>query len=167
MARSFFAGIFVSSLFACSSEPATAPPPEVASAPAPAPARDPQVPEEAASSLQAIAAKARAAYQKNGKLCGTSTNTVPVFVMKVNGTAYQSQAEEWTSGDDTRGFRCLQFSISTPQRFMYSYVSSDPKTFEAIASWTPNGDGKLIAYAITGSVAADGSLTIGPITEKH
>ena len=134
MARLFFAAILVSSLSACSGEPATAPPPEVASAPGPtasarasAPAgRDPQVPEEAASALDAIAAKARAAYRKNGKLCGTGTNTVPVSVMQVNRTAYQSKADEWTNGDASSGFRCLDFTISTPQRFMYSYVSSDP-----------------------------------------
>jgi hypothetical protein len=170
MGRTSLALVIVGLLSACSTEPASAPPPSVPSGSAASTARrDSQVPAEAVAALEMIAAHARAAYQKKGTLCGTAAATVPVMAMKVNGTAYQSQADEWLQDDDeTRGFRCLQFHISTPQRFMYTYVAAlDGKSFEAKASGMPNGDGRLVVYKITGTVGPDGSLALGPIIEEH
>jgi hypothetical protein len=121
---------------------------------------------EAYASLEAIAARAQAMYRQRGAMCATASASVPSFVGKVQGTTYQSVPDDWMHGDETLGFGCLHFSISTPQRFMYTYVGApDSKTFVARAVGFPNGDAQLVEYTIRGAVGLDGGFAVGPVVE--
>jgi type IV pilus assembly protein PilA len=82
------------------------------------------------------------------QFCATAGNTVPLAKASIAGKKYQSTPGDW-SGDGTTGWRCLRFSIDTPQAFMYGYDGT-ATTFTATANGDLNGDGTLSTFTIVG-----------------
>jgi type IV pilus assembly protein PilA len=118
---------------------------------------------EAKASVMAIARGGEAAYGANGKLC-TSASAVPAVVP--SGQKYQSGAGDYDTGSDDAGWRCLRFSMSTPQYYQYNYnqgggylgpgIGGDG--FEAAAVGDIDGDHTTSLFAVTAALQPDGSL---------
>ena len=109
-------------------------------------------------------AEGSAATPATKKLCG-SAKPVPSFVPK--GKKYQpvsNEGEDYETGDQQNGWRCIRFAHSQPHYYQYHYTRdgspvapSNPRAcktdcFEAGAIGDLNGDGKYSRFALTGSV---------------
>jgi type IV pilus assembly protein PilA len=128
---------------------------------------------EARSSLGQIARDAATAYEEESLstgtpegLCASASASVPSNASMIRGVKYQSAPGDWDV-DATRphtGFACLKFSIDVPQYYMYSYRAHGTKkpgdAFTATANGDTNGDGVMSTFTISGTVAADGTLSL-------
>jgi type IV pilus assembly protein PilA len=136
---------------------------------------------EAKNTLGEIARDAAAAYEREGAggkhaLCESAT-PVPANLSAVAGRKYQASAQpgaDFQSGSDGAGWRCLRFSLPTPQYFQYEYVvgpgrasAIDPARtlgageFEAIARGDLDGDGTASLFVRSGKATAQG-VTLAP-----
>lgn len=122
---------------------------------------------EARNSLGQMAKDAAAAYNResmsgtvvalgsvvgsSNNLCGSATKTVPAAATSIKGQKYQSSPAEWNEGSATAGWRCVKFSMSDPQYYMYNYTS-DGTTFTSSAQGDLNGDGTLSTFSLAGKV---------------
>jgi type IV pilus assembly protein PilA len=106
---------------------------------------------EARNALGQIAKDAATAYEKNGALCPSASRGVPANVAMIRAK--------------NAGFACLQFALSEPQYFQYSYTASPNGTFAATAHGDLNGDGNLSTYVVRGEVKG-GQLVIEPQIEE-
>ncbi len=131
---------------------------------------------EAKTTVAGIARAAIAAFEKkkanakdktatkNLKLCG-SASPVPSSVLK--GKRYQpaqTDGEDFKTGDDQTGWRCIRFELQTPHYYQYHYgrdgspvAPKNPKAcksdcFEAGAIGDLDGDGDLSRFALVGQV---------------
>ena len=121
---------------------------------------------EARATLTEIAKDAALAYARDGALCPSASHPVPPTLKFVQGTKYQSAAAEWqVDGARKAGFACLQFELSEPQYYQYSYTSSRDGTFAATAHGDLNGDGNFSTYVVRGAVK-DGQVVIEPRIEE-
>jgi type IV pilus assembly protein PilA len=109
-------------------------------------------------------------------LCDAAT-PVPSNPALVRGTKYQPSAAsgvDFMSGTPLAGWQCLNFSISTPVYFQYSYqvggsylsqglpgapIPSGAEAFEAGASGDLDGDGLMSTMVRTGEVRAGELVT--------
>ena len=141
---------------------------------------------EARNSLGQMSKDATTAYAREGmdsaimtagdstgivnRLCLTST-AVPNSAAPIAGQKYQSQPQEWTTGqpatgpNGTReGFACLKFSMQDPQYYQYEYVGPGDlasaqqvgATFQAVARGDLDGDGELSTFQLDGEVKNEG-----------
>ena len=135
--------------------------------------------------VAAIARGAAAAYEReimgprgavSHTLCGSATDvpaTVPRGVEYLPSTA---TGQDYDSGDAQRGWSCLKFSLSQPQRYQYSYregggykgparggPNPGPHGFEVSAEGDLDGDGKTSLFTRTGTVdPLSGTLRLSP-----
>ncbi len=99
--------------------------------------------------------------------CATADNTVPSAIVSVRAVKYQSAPSEWLTGDANTGWRCLRFNVSSPQAYVYGYVSTagPDGAFTASARGDLNGDGVDSAFEIAGK--ADQSIPrISPVLKE-
>jgi type IV pilus assembly protein PilA len=136
---------------------------------------------EALNSLGAIAKDAAAAYERSdgmpptapSGLCASASEPVPSSAGMVQGRRYQSTPADW-SQDASRphaGFACLGFSLAMPQYYQYSYRAHGKDRpgdgFKATANGDLDGDGVLSSFWITGTVGADGVISVAPSVGQH
>lgn len=124
---------------------------------------------EAKNSVGAISRAAVAAYERElgpgprpvHRLCGSST-AVPDAVPA--GTKYLPD-EDYRSGDELTGWRCLRFEVTSPQHYQYAYRQGGPykgparggpdpgpRGFEVSAEGDLDGDGKTSLFTRTGTL---------------
>jgi type IV pilus assembly protein PilA len=133
---------------------------------------------EVRNSLGQMAKDAKAAYERESmkpdilpqggssavvnNLCATAANTVPSAKDKIAGKKYQSAATDWT-GDSKTGWKCLRFSMSDPQYFMYGYTGSTGAagSFEAAGYGDLNGDGTTSTFLLKGALTG-GIVYVSP-----
>lgn len=141
---------------------------------------------EARNSLGQIAKDASAAYTREkmdptlldpgetadvaNTLCNGATNKVPATKVDIQGKKYQSSnkqgtgaantgAEDWEVGTPATGWKCLRFTMSEPQYFMYGYATSvatsvgaDGEEFTATAEGDLDGDTVTSLFSIRGRI---------------
>lgn len=90
-------------------------------------------------------------------LCISASATVPADAASIKGAKYQSSAADWTPAgeDELTGWRCLQFSMTDPQMYMYNYTAVAGTSFAATAQGDLDGDDELSTFEIDGAVQAD------------
>jgi type IV pilus assembly protein PilA len=101
--------------------------------------------------------------------CGTATATVPAGIASVKGQKYQSNPTEWEAGSITAGWKCLKFSVDSPQAYMYGYTGTTviDGAFTASAKGDLDGDGTASTFEIFGK-ADNGVARFSPaITETN
>ena len=111
------------------------------------------------------------------ELCASASATVPASADSIKGQKYQSSPAEWNpAGDDQKtGWKCLGFSMTDPQYYMYDYqaetVTGTGASFTASAQGDLDGDGVLSTFSMTGTVAADETgetvLTLAPALHEE
>jgi type IV pilus assembly protein PilA len=125
---------------------------------------------EARMALGRMSKDAAAAYNREGMsasvmslgastgvshvLCGSTGASVPTGIGSVKAMKYQSSPADWQGGSSSTGWRCLGFSMESPQYFMYSYTkggSDGSATFSANANGDLNGDGTMSTFSIGGA----------------
>jgi type IV pilus assembly protein PilA len=108
-----------------------------------------------------LAAGASAAV--SNRLCAevAAGDVVPGNMSDVQGQKYQSSPDDWNTGDQVIGWRCLRFSMNEPQYYQYSYTSTGDatgavgQTFNAIAQGDLNGDGtNFSTFQLDGAITA-------------
>jgi type IV pilus assembly protein PilA len=120
---------------------------------------------EAKNTVGAIARAGSAAYAANGALC-TSASPVPAVVP--HGQKYQSGPGDYDTGSESAGWTCLRFSMSAPQYYQNNYnqgggyLGAGPSGdgYEAAARGDLDADNQTSLFAITASLAPDGSLDV-------
>lgn len=92
------------------------------------------------------------------RLCASTDNSVPDDASKIQGKKYQSDPAEWNTGDGDTGWRCLRFSMTDPQYFMYTYTGpassegAEGEQFHAVAHGDLNGDEELSTFQLDGEI---------------
>ena len=120
------------------------------------------------------------------RLCLDAT-PVPAGMAAVQGSKYQSDPAEWTTGQPAtgpngafEGFNCLKFSVADAQYFQYNYdgvgavlasAGNTGTSFVASARGDLNGDGAVFSwFAIRGTITDTGGnveLFISPNMEEE
>ena len=100
-----------------------------------------------------------------------ATGTVPSAASFIQGKKYQANPAigvDWNKDSATAGigFACLKYEMSTPQYFMYNYLSDSSATttgtwITATANGDLNGDGTLSTFTLLGGIAG-GELLLAP-----
>jgi type IV pilus assembly protein PilA len=140
---------------------------------------------EARNSLGQIAKDASAAFTRekmdptilapkgesdvSNTLCNKAANKVPAVKTAIAGKKYQSSnkqgtgaantgAEDWEVGDYKTGWKCVRYSMTEPQYFMYGYdaptasTGAEDEVFTASAEGDLDGDGLLSTFSLTGKI---------------
>jgi hypothetical protein len=115
-------------------------------------------------------------------LCNSS-DPVPSSMNAVKGRKYQSShapGTDYNAGDRYTGWRCLQFSIASPQYYQYQYKvggppvevtlpkGGNPKGLSEDYSWTASaqgdidGDGKTSWFVLQGYISDDRTVLQAP-----
>lgn len=96
-------------------------------------------------------------------LCATAAASVPQSKGSIKGSKYQSAPSEWTAGDMKTGWRCLKFSVSDPQYYMYSYKATTGATgtFSAIANGDLDGNDTTSTFLLPGKITS-GVVFVAP-----
>lgn len=101
----------------------------------------------------------------------TATALTPVAIASVKGVKYQSGAAEWNTGAQDDGWQCLRFSMTGPQYYQYSYISTGGNlanaTYDALAYGDLDGDAVIATFTLRGRVVDSGgskgkTLTVSP-----
>ena len=122
---------------------------------------------EAKSTVAAIGRAGSASYAANGALCSSA---VPVPGEVPHGAKYQSGAGDYDTGSESAGWKCLRFSLSTPQYYQYQYnqgsgyLGPGPSGngYEAAARGDLDADGETSVFASTAVLESDGTLELAP-----
>jgi type IV pilus assembly protein PilA len=97
---------------------------------------------------------AAGAVQTTGskQFCASAAATVPAAIGSVKAQKYQSNPTEWQNGDVKTGWRCLGFSVDSPQAYMYGYTATTAVdgAFTATAQGDLDGDGVASRFEIFG-----------------
>jgi hypothetical protein len=135
---------------------------------------------EAKNTVGAIARGAAAAYEREHasgethQLC-KSAAPVPSFVPAAK--KYQpkvTEGEDFETGDETTGWKCLKFAMTMPHYYQYGYTQGGPYKgpevggpdpgkdgFEAWAVGDLDGDGVTSLFTVTGTIdEATGNLKL-------
>jgi type IV pilus assembly protein PilA len=95
--------------------------------------------------------------------CGPAAANVPTTVPAAQ--KYQSQASDWSAGNNATGWQCLKFSLEEPQYYMYGYTSGNTSatngSFQANAWGDLNGNTVTSNFMISG-LAYSGAIAISP-----
>lgn len=103
-------------------------------------------------------------------LCATATDKVPSSAALIKGMKYQSSSDpnkDFHVGDSVTGWKCLGFSLDSPQYFQYGYtatvdpVNVDKNAFSTTAEGDLNGDGVLSLFKRE-AVVANGEIKLAP-----
>lgn len=98
------------------------------------------------------------------KLCTSATATVPASSAAISGRKYQSstvQTADFHAGTTTDGWKCLGFTLDSPQYYMYSYTSPAATSFNVIAQGDLDGDSALSSFRRDG-VIRNGEVVLSP-----
>lgn len=130
---------------------------------------------EVRNALGQLAKDAKTAYEREGmkpdileagkavglsnNLCTSAAATVPASKDSIKGQKYQSAPSEWNTGTTLAGWKCLKFSLSDPQYYMYSYTG----TSGASGAFTAAGYGDLSGDGTTSSFKLKGKVTSGTV----
>ncbi len=94
------------------------------------------------------------------------TDPVPTSLDFIAAKKYQSKASDWDSGNSTAGWKCLRFSMSQPQYYMYGYAGAPVAVGSTFPSgmWTmqmpaTSGVGRFLAWA-AGDLDGDSRLSV-------
>jgi type IV pilus assembly protein PilA len=114
---------------------------------------------EARASVAQIGRLAAAAYERDGRLCASASDSVPQSVIR--GGKYQSTSADWEV-DRARnaGFACLGFTMTMPQYYRYSYDATGD-SFTVTAKGDLNGDGVESSFQLDGRVQG-GRVVLSP-----
>lgn len=137
---------------------------------------------EARTAVGRLAKDAAAAYERDsmsGQVVGAGSaapashnlcasvadgQTVPASAEAIRGRKYQSSPAEWMQGTAAQGWRCLRFSVSHPQYYLYDYTSpgggARDTIFEASASGDLDGDGVLSRFALRGQLSGESAAVL-------
>ncbi|NUP11748.1 MAG: fimbiral protein pilA [Polyangiaceae bacterium] len=137
---------------------------------------------EAKNTVGAIARGAVGAYEReqvsaSGALKHALCQSAPPVPATVpSGTKYQADltpGKDYDTGDDTAGWKCLKFMMTTPSYFQYEYRAGGPykcvarggpdpgpNGFEVSAEGDLDGDGKTSLFCQVGRVDGD-KVTVG------
>ena len=88
------------------------------------------------------------------QFCATAAS-VPAALTSVKGVKYQSSPSDW-AGDTNTGWRCLRFTLDSPQAFQYVYaatVTAGAGDFTASAFGDLNGDGTTSSFVMSGAAS--------------
>jgi type IV pilus assembly protein PilA len=106
-------------------------------------------------------------------ICIGSQNPVPSTKTKVKGKKYQpttGHGEDYDTGTDTVGWRCLRFKMTSPQYFQYGYQANALSPFGGIKGTGPTGpmagitsNGQFISWA---SGDLDGDETMSDFAQR-
>lgn len=96
-------------------------------------------------------------------LCGGATAKIPSGIASVKAQKYQSKPSEWTQGDASLGWRCVKFSMTDPQYYMYNYAASGTTgaagdTFTASAEGDLDGNSTTSLFTMAGALATDNGV---------
>ena len=135
---------------------------------------------EARNSVGQIAKDASAAYLREkmdgevlgeGKtadfsntLCEAAENKVPANLSDVGGKKYQpngANTADYNVGTSKKGWKCLKFSMTTPQYYQYEYTSGTTDTFDAIANGDLDNDNEQSKFTLAGKVQSK-VVTLAP-----
>jgi len=100
----------------------------------------------------------------SNQLCASATATVPAAATDIQGRKYQSstvQTADFHAGTNTVGWRCLGFSLDSPQYYMYNYQAPSTTTFNVTAQGDLDGDGDLSTFTRNG-VIRTGEIVLSP-----
>ena len=100
----------------------------------------------------------------SNQLCLSATATVPAAAASIQGRKYQSSAaptEDFHAGTNLLGWKCLGFSLDSPQYFMYNYQRPDAVSFNVTAQGDLDGDGDLSTFTRNG-VIRTGEIVLSP-----
>jgi len=86
------------------------------------------------------------------QLCASTKESVPASIGKVAGKKYLAGAAEYDAYTTVAGWRCLKFSLSQPQYYMYKYTNPDGKSYDSRATGDLDGDNKTSTFSRTGQV---------------
>jgi hypothetical protein len=131
---------------------------------------------EAQNAVSALARAAAAAYEREVLSAGGGKATThrlcksapPVPATVPAGATYAAKDADrvdYNTGDDERGWRCLKFAMTTPQRYQYEYRQGGPykgpkrggpdpgpNGFEVSAEGDLDGNGKTSLFTRTGTI---------------
>jgi type IV pilus assembly protein PilA len=129
---------------------------------------------EARNSVGQMAKDASTAYNREGMaaavlpagsmagisnvLCGSAAATIPAAgIASVKAQKYQSAPSEWTQGSASGGWRCVKFSMTDPQYYVYNYTASGTtgvagEHFEANAQGDLDGNGTASSFTLAGAL---------------
>jgi type IV pilus assembly protein PilA len=101
-------------------------------------------------------------------ICLGSQNPVPSTKARVKGKKYQpttGQGEDYDTGTDTEGWRCLRFKMTSPQYYQYGYQANALSPFGGIKGTGPTGpmagitsNGQFIGWA-SGDLDGDDTMS--------
>lgn len=116
---------------------------------------------EARHSLQEISTQAVGAYEAHRHMCPSASQPVPFDPSAISARPYQSSRSDYKRDEAIgAGFACLQWEMTAPQYFQYSYFAT-PTSFVARARGDLNGDGVLSDFMWTGD-EKDGRIVVTP-----
>ncbi|HEX7668854.1 MAG TPA: type II secretion system protein [Polyangiaceae bacterium] len=109
---------------------------------------------------EGMAAAVLAAGAKAGVsnvLCDSAGAKIPTSIGLVKAQKYQSAPSEWTQGSASGGWRCVKFSMTDPQYYMYNYTASGTagvagEHFEANAAGDLDGNGTPSSFTLAGAL---------------
>ncbi len=88
----------------------------------------------------------------------TAATAVPSDVTKIAAKKYQSNPTDWEAGADVKaGWRCLKFSVDSPQAYQYNYLNPTAGTngkFTAQAIGDLDGDATYSTFSIFGEATS-------------
>ena len=94
--------------------------------------------------------------------CASAAATVPTGIASVKAQKYQSNPTDWEAGDSATGWKCLKFSVDSPQAYVYGYTStSTAADFTARAQGDLDGDSTPSTFEIFGA-ATNGVARFAP-----
>jgi type IV pilus assembly protein PilA len=99
--------------------------------------------------------------------CGTAASNVPAALASVAAKKYQSNPTEWNAGTNGTGWKCLKFSVDSPQGYMYGYAATTTidGAFTATAQGDLDGDGNPSKFEIFGK-ADNGVARFSPAIKE-
>jgi hypothetical protein len=144
---------------------------------------------QARSIVQAIAAAANGAYRSNrfdwrnytenpgsagDRLCKTAAPVPAAVPVRTSYLPSDQPGEDWNSGDERTGWKCLKFALTAEQHFQFTYnvggsykgparggPDPGPAGFEVAAEGDQDGDGKTSLFTVTGTIdPTSGDLTL-------
>ena len=104
------------------------------------------------------------------QLCASAAAKVPATLASVKGQKYQSStaaAADFHAGTADTGWKCLGFTLDSPQYFMYGYTAVAGTSFAVTAEGDLNGDTVGSKFQRDG-VIRNGQIVLSPaLTETN
>lgn len=114
--------------------------------------------------LEGIARAAADHYKRDSALCASAADA-PANIPRGLSAPEEAAGEDFESGDELVGWRCLRYAITLPVAYRYSYRISDfrgpsrglpdpgARGFEVSAEADLDGDGISSLYTMVGSLS--------------